>query len=82
MFKLSGVGVQVAGLVGTPGVSWGADQVLLKLFGDRVQVAGLVTTPGGSGMATKFCGSCKILWCRLQDLLQYLEEEGVATMSC
>ena len=80
--KLSMVGVQVAGLVGTPGVSWGGDQVLLKLSGVRVQVARLVTTPGGSLDATKFCGSYKTLWCRLQDLLQYLEEVGVATMSC
>ena len=48
MLKLSGVRVQVAGLVATPGVSWGGDKVLLKLSGFGVQVAGLVTTPGGS----------------------------------
>ena len=39
--------MQVAGLVATPRVSWGGDQVLLKLSGFGFQVAGLVTTPGG-----------------------------------
>ena len=48
MWKLSGVVVQVAGLVTTPGASFGGDQVLWKLPGVVVQVAGLVTTPGGS----------------------------------
>ena len=33
LWKLSGVGVQVAGLVTTPGGSCGADHVLLKLSG-------------------------------------------------
>ena len=78
--------MQVARLVATCGVSWGGDQVLLKLLGVRVQVARLDTTPLVDqvevGMATKFCGSCKTLWCSFQDLLQYLEEVGVATMSC
>ena len=40
--------MQVAGLVATPGVSWGGDQVLLKLSSVGVQVTRLVTTPGGS----------------------------------
>ena len=38
----------MAGLVATPGGSWGGDQVLWKLSGVGVQVTGLVTTPGGS----------------------------------
>ena len=33
LWKLPGVIVQVAGLVTTPGGSWGDDQVLLKLSG-------------------------------------------------
>ena len=45
LWKPSGVGVQVAGLVAIPGGSWGGDQVLWKLSGVGVQVAALVTTP-------------------------------------
>ena len=54
------VGVELfrLGLVATPGVSWGGDQVLLKLSGVRVQVAKLVTTPGGN----------QVLW-KLQDIV-------------
>ena len=40
--------MHVAGLVATPGGSWGGDQVLWKLSGFEVQMAGFVTTPGGS----------------------------------
>ena len=64
-------GVQVARLVATPGGSWGGDQVLWKLSG--------VEAHEEVGMATRFCGSCKRSWCRLQDLLQYLEEVEAVT---
>ena len=73
--SFKGVGVQVAGLVATPGGSWGRDQVLWKLSGVEVQVAGYVTTPGGS----RDCN--QVLW-KLQDLLQYLEEVEVVNMFC
>ena len=72
LLKLSGVGVQVAGLVATPGVSWGGDKVSEFRWQNMLQ----------HQEATKFYESCKTLWCRFQDLLQYLEEVGVATMSC
>ena len=45
-----------AGLVTTPGGSWGGDQVLWKLSGVIVQIAGLVTIPGGS------FGGDQVLW--------------------
>ena len=48
LWKLSGVVVQVAGLVTTPGRSIGGDQVLWKLPGVVVQVTGLVKTPRGT----------------------------------
>ena len=54
LWKLPGVGLQVARLVTTPGGSWDGDQVLWKLPGIEVKVAGLVTTHGGSWDGDQF----------------------------
>ena len=48
MWKLTGVVVQVTGVVTIPGGGLGGDQVLLKLPGVGLQATGLVTTPEGS----------------------------------
>ena len=55
MSKLSGVRVQVAGLVTTPGGSWDSNQVLWKLQNIVVQVVGLVRVLEGVGVATMSC---------------------------
>ncbi len=67
--SFKGVIVQVAGLVATPGGSWGRDQVLWKLSGVEVQVAGFVRKPGGS------CDGNQVLW-RLQ------KDHGAGCRTC
>ena len=70
----------VAGLVTVPGGSWGDNLVFLKHSVIGVHVAGQVTTPRGSWSRDQ------VLWklsgLGVQDLLQHLEEVGIATRSC
>ena len=65
LWKLSGVVVQVAGLVTTPGGSLDGYQVFWELPWVVVQVTGLVTTPGGSW------GGDQVLW-KLPGVLVYV----------
>ena len=55
---------------------------MLSSLVSKIRWQDLLQTHEEIEMATKLCGSCSILWRRLQDLLQYLEEVRVVTMSC
>ena len=79
--SFKGVRVQVAGLVATPGESWGRDQALWKLSRVEVQVAGFVTTPGGSWDGNQVLWKLQEIMVQVAGLVMYLEEVGVVTMS-